>query len=115
MRDSWRLLLLDVDAVRRLAVVVLLLLLFTVSAGGGSWFESLKQPETGVSCCDTSDCRATRAEYRTGQWWAEVLGRMTPIPSNKVLKTPLSFDGDAYVCASPHGAIYCFVPPPSSF
>ncbi len=27
------------------------------------WFQSLRQPETGMSCCDIADCRPT--EYRT--------------------------------------------------
>ncbi len=75
-----------------------------------TWFRSLKQPNTGMSCCDVSDCRRTDADYRQGQWWAEVEGNWTPIPQEKQLDK-LSIDGDAYVCSGPRGTIYCFVPP----
>ena len=75
-----------------------------------TWFRNLKQPNTGMSCCDISDCRRTDADYRHGQWWAEVEGSWTPIPQEKQLDK-LSIDGDAYVCSGPRGTIYCFVPP----
>jgi hypothetical protein len=76
----------------------------------GSWFKSLKQPATGMSCCDVSDCRRTDADYRAGQWWAVVENNWTPIPKEKELEKK-SIDGDAYVCSGPRGTIYCFVPP----
>lgn len=100
--------------------LILLACLWATEAGAqdadrGAWFESLKQPDTGMSCCSISDCAATKAEWRGGQWHAVVLGRMTPIPSEKIVRTPLSIDGDAYVCASPVGTIWCFVPPPQGF
>ncbi len=51
-------------------------LLATVATGQsqdrGSWFKSLKQPGTGYSCCDISDCRRAEADWREGQWWAVV-------------------------------------------
>jgi len=79
----------------------------------GAWFESLKQPGSGLSCCDISDCRRTEAEWRggnDGKWWATVNGIWTPIPHDKEL-TKRSIDGDAYVCASPNRYVYCFVKP----
>jgi len=76
----------------------------------GAWFRSLKQPVTGMSCCDVSDCRRTEADWRGGQWWAKVQDSWTPIPPDKQLQK-LSIDGDAYVCSGPRGTIYCFIPP----
>ena len=76
----------------------------------GSWFKSLKQPATGMSCCDISDCAQTTADWRNGQWWAIVKGEWTPIPQEKELEKR-SIDGDAYVCAGPRGTIYCFIKP----
>jgi hypothetical protein len=76
----------------------------------GSWFKSLRQPMTGFSCCDISDCRRTDADWRQGQWWAVVSGEWTPIPPDKELEKQ-SIDGDAYVCSSPTRRIYCFVKP----
>ena len=76
----------------------------------GAWFKSLRQPGTGYSCCDISDCRRTEADWRDGQWWARVAGEWTPIPSDKELEKQ-SIDGDAYVCSSPTRRIYCFIKP----
>ena len=76
----------------------------------GAWFRGLKQPVTGASCCDISDCRRTEAEWKNGQWWADVQGEWTPIPQEKLLNKA-SIDGDAYVCSGFARRIYCFVPP----
>lgn len=75
------------------------------------WFKSLTQPGTGQSCCDIADCMKTSAEWRDGQWWADVRGTMKPIPPERVLKTTASIDGAAYVCSNPAGQVLCFVPP----
>lgn len=76
----------------------------------GAWFKSLRQPITGGSCCDMADCARTDADWRGGQWWAVVFGKWTPIPPDRELSKK-SIDGEAYVCSSPNGAIYCFVKP----
>jgi hypothetical protein len=79
----------------------------------GDWFKGLKQPGTGLPCCDISDCRRTEAEWRSGQWWAIVRGEWTPIPRRREVHVQ-SFDGEAYVCTSQKRlppSIYCFVPP----
>jgi hypothetical protein len=75
-----------------------------------AWFKSLTQPGTGMSCCDIADCRRTEADWREGQWWANVEGRWTPIPKDKELSKN-SIDGDAYVCSGAGRRVYCFVPP----
>jgi hypothetical protein len=93
------------------------------------WFASLRTP-SGRSCCELSDCHRTEATLQAdGSWFAVVDGKWRRIPPEKVLKSPQSIDGDAYVCngkpwsgsnqvngaivnAPPSaGAIYCFVPP----
>lgn len=86
----------------------------------GDWFKSLKQPDTGMSCCDISDCRQTEAKWVGDQWAARVRGVPRLIPNSKVLKSPHSIDGEAYVCASESGPpesalIYCFIPPTMGF
>lgn len=81
----------------------------------GAWFESLKQPTTGMSCCSIADCRATQAEWRGNRWYAIVMGDWVPIPDDRVLHDKPSIDGDAYVCHGPGGTIYCFVPPSMAF
>jgi hypothetical protein len=96
------------------------------------WFETLKTP-SGESCCNLSDCSQITAEWRgdTDGWWVLVLGAWRPVPADKVLTSPRSIDGAAYLCMgsgsrgddpaelesasrgvpSLLGAIYCFVPP----
>lgn len=82
----------------------------------GDWFRSLKQPGTGISCCDISDCRRTQAKWHNGQWTAIVRGHPRNIPASRILKDTETIDGEAYVCASENGpaetaTIYCFVRP----
>ena len=80
----------------------------------GAWFKSLKQPGSGISCCDIADCHKTEAEWRGNQWWAKVDGEMVPVPGDKVLKNKQSVDGEAYICTAESQVrprlIYCFVP-----
>jgi len=77
----------------------------------GAWFKSLRL--NGVSCCDISDCRQTEATWRDGGWWAYSPHKkaMISVPEAKVLHSPMSIDGEAYLCEGLAGTIYCFVPP----
>ena len=82
------------------------------------WFKSLVQPDTKLSCCDMSDCHQTRAEWRGDHWYALVEGDWTQIPPNKIVQTPKTIDGEAYVCNGTSGkpvTIFCFVPPWNGF
>lgn len=87
----------------------------------GAWFQSLRMPTSGKSCCDISDCRQTEARQNVdGSWTAIVNGEWRPIPADRVLQQPVSIDGEAYVCNAPDvgfatGVIYCFVPPVPGF
>jgi hypothetical protein len=76
-----------------------------------AWFQNLRQPTTGMSCCSISDCRMT--EYRAGQEGYEVLlaGRWIPVPQDKILRGIENPTGRAVVCAHPDGEILCFVTP----
>jgi hypothetical protein len=79
------------------------------------WYQELKQPGTGYSCCNGTingiegDCRPTRA-YVTeeGQWRALIDGKWVLIPPRAVLKQ-LAPDGRSHICASRSGMIYCFL------
>lgn len=84
-------------------------------AQGHDWYQELKQPGTGHSCCNGTmngiegDCRPTRA-YLTedGQWRALVDGKWVLIPPRAVLNQ-LAPDGRSHICASRSGMIYCFL------
>jgi len=87
-----------------------------------TWFQSLRQPQTGLSCCSISDCRMT--DYRGAQDGYEVLleGRWFMVPAEKILRGIQNPTGRAVVCAStyrdaneqPVINILCFVTPEES-
>src|ERR1041384_1817226 len=62
------------------------------------WFKSLTMPGTKASCCGLGDCHRTDADWRKGQWWVFVSDEWRPVPQSKVLTSPHSIDGSAYVC-----------------
>lgn len=79
------------------------------------WYQELKQPGTGYSCCNGSvngvegDCRPTRAVLQDdGTWKAMVNGRWMPVPPRVVLQK-LAPDGNSHICAGKSGMIYCFI------
>ena len=79
------------------------------------WYQQLKQPGTGFSCCNGTangvegDCRPTRAYLNDdGNWYALLDGNWVPVPPRVVLKQ-LAPDGSSHICASKSGLIYCFL------
>jgi len=79
------------------------------------WYQQLKQPGTGYSCCNGTingiegDCRPTRAYIGDdGIWRALIDGRWISVPPRVVLKD-LAPDGRSHICASRSGLIYCFL------
>jgi hypothetical protein len=73
------------------------------------WFQSLRQPETGMSCCDIADCRPT--EYRTvgDSYEAWVDNKWMAVPARRVLQRADNPVGRAVVCWTPQRGIMCFV------
>jgi hypothetical protein len=73
------------------------------------WYQGLKQPNTGISCCSIADCRAT--DYRTDGDHYEVLinDKWTIVPKDKVLQHFDNPIGRAVVCWTPALGIMCFV------
>lgn len=79
------------------------------------WYQDLKQPGTGYSCCNGSargnegDCRPTRAyQDDEGRWFALLNGRWVAIAPQVILE-PMSPDGRSHICANPYGRIFCFL------
>lgn len=84
-------------------------------ADNHDWYQELKQPGTGYSCCNgrtatsEGDCRPTRAYLNDdGMWYALLNGRWVPVPPRVVLKQ-LAPDGRSHICASKSGMIFCFL------
>ncbi|HUK60805.1 MAG TPA: hypothetical protein VLV50_16355 [Stellaceae bacterium] len=75
------------------------------------WFQSLRQPGTGISCCSIADCRQT--QYRTGSDGYEALidNKWIAVPREKVLDHTENPTGRAVVCYLPGLGVMCFVRP----
>lgn len=73
------------------------------------WFQSLRQPDTGVSCCSIADCRTT--DYRTlgDHYEALIDDKWVRVPPEKVLQRVDNPTGRAVVCWTPALGVMCFV------
>jgi hypothetical protein len=73
------------------------------------WFEGLRQPGTGKSCCSIADCRPV--DYRTSgdHYEALIRGNWVAIPADKVLQRVDNPTGNAVVCWTPTLGVMCFV------
>ncbi|MCB1534879.1 MAG: hypothetical protein KDJ44_09175 [Rhodoblastus sp.] len=79
------------------------------------WFRDLKQPGTGVPCCDVSDCRPVEARTVAGKWEAEINNRWVEVPAEKILQSKSNPTGSAVACYWANGESvtwFCFVVPP---
>jgi hypothetical protein len=81
------------------------------------WFRSLKQPGTGTSCCDLSDCRTVRVRSGAQGYEALVSKPDFPIefplwvaiPDDKIIRGKDNPLGAAVLCWTPSRGVLCFV------
>jgi hypothetical protein len=75
------------------------------------WFQSLRQPGTGISCCSIADCRVT--DYRMDAVGYEALidEKWMSVPPDRILQHISNPTGRAIVCYHPGTGILCFVRP----
>jgi hypothetical protein len=78
------------------------------------WFQSLRQPGTGVSCCSISDCRQTDFRSVDSHYEVMIEGTWRPVPPDKVLQRMDNPTGRAVVCWTPTLGIMCFVRGPET-
>ena len=77
----------------------------------GKWFQSLKQPGSGASCCSIADCRPVDYRMGTGGYEAKLDGDWVHVPEERILRGQTNPTAHAIVCRSPvNGSILCFVP-----
>lgn len=78
------------------------------------WFQSLRQPKTGVSCCSVSDChRLTENQWRMtpGGYQVEIGSRWVNVPQSHVLEHQRNPSGGAVACYDDvRRVVFCFVP-----
>jgi hypothetical protein len=78
------------------------------------WFQSLRQPGTGMSCCSIADCRKTDFRIQGDHYEALVEGAWVDVPTDKVLSRMDNPTGRAIVCYTPARGIMCFIRGPET-
>jgi hypothetical protein len=78
------------------------------------WFQGLKQPGTGMSCCSIADCRQTDFRVAGSHYEAMIEGEWRPIPPDKILPGTDNPTGHAVVCYAPGIGIMCFIRGPET-
>jgi hypothetical protein len=73
------------------------------------WFQSLRQPGTGTSCCSVADCRTTDYRIEGDNYEALINGNWLVVPAEKILQRADNPTGRAVVCWTPALGIMCFV------
>lgn len=78
------------------------------------WFQSLRQPGTGMSCCSIADCRPTDFRIEGGRYQAMVDGSWQDVPTETILERMDNPTGRAVVCYTPYRGIMCFIKGPEA-
>jgi hypothetical protein len=85
------------------------------------WFESLKQPGTGASCCSIADCRTVESRQDRDGYEVLIDGRWKMsvpfwlrVPPNRIINRIDNPTNRGVVCFTPEAGILCFVRPADS-
>jgi hypothetical protein len=78
------------------------------------WFQGLRQPSTGMSCCSMADCRQTDFRTKDGHYEALIKGEWRTVPPETILQRIDNPTGRAVVCYTPELGIMCFVRGPET-
>jgi hypothetical protein len=78
------------------------------------WFQSLRQPSTGLLCCSVADCRPVDYRSTPGGYEVWIENKWLPVPPEKVLQRADNPVGRAVVCWTKLAGIMCFVRAPET-
>jgi len=78
------------------------------------WFQGLRQPGTGMSCCSIADCRQTDFRVAGAHYEALIEGEWRPVPPATILERTDNPTGHAVVCYTPTLGIMCFIRGPET-
>jgi hypothetical protein len=78
------------------------------------WFQGLRQPGTGMSCCSMADCRQTDFRIAGSHYEAMVEGEWQQVPPATILERSDNPTGRAVVCYTPARGIMCFIRGPET-
>lgn len=81
------------------------------------WYKSLRNPVTGISCCDISDCGpADEFETKDDGYRVKIEGAWYDVPKDKIVHNKGNPTGSSVVCYNKPSVkmgaplmIYCFV------
>jgi hypothetical protein len=76
------------------------------------WFQGLRQPGTGISCCSIADCRPADWRINNDRYEAFIGGAWRVVPPDKVLHRDDNPTGRAVVCWTPATGVMCFIKGP---
>ena len=82
------------------------------------WYESLRQPGTGIGCCSLADCRNVHARSTRDGFQALIRGKWIDVPPKVILNisNPTGLPVACWVRSPQDGGfvttILCFVPGP---
>ena len=77
----------------------------------GQWFQSLKQPGSGISCCSIADCRPVEYRLVSDGYEALLDKDWVRIPDQAILHGHSNPTARGILCRAPvSGTILCFVP-----
>jgi hypothetical protein len=74
------------------------------------WFENLRDPDSTLSCCGESDCRAADERTNAGRYEVRVGDSWIMVPDEKVILGIGNPTGRAVLCWNKVFGILCFVP-----
>jgi hypothetical protein len=78
------------------------------------WFNSLRLPQSAVSCCSMADCQTAQSRLVDGHYEVFIEGNWIVVPDDRVLTRPDNPTGHAVVCWTPFAGVLCFVKAPES-
>ena len=73
------------------------------------WFQSLRQPGSGHSCCSIADCRTVEYRIEGDHYEAWIKRRWIAIPPDRILERTDNPTGHAVACWNVRLEILCFV------
>lgn len=74
-----------------------------------AWFQSLRQPGTGHSCCSIADCRTVEHRIRGNHYEAFIEREWIVIPADRILQRTDNPTGHAVACWNTRLEVLCFV------
>jgi hypothetical protein len=78
------------------------------------WYNSLRQPQSGISCCSVADCRSTDSRIQGDHYEVLIEGEWRSVPPEAVLERSDNPTGHAVVCYTPTRGILCFIKAPDA-